>query len=420
MLQQEKIEKNNSSAINNNNFFGGGMQKNFFPPLFNQLQNNNQPASLPTFTADSFVSGNFPNFDVQYDVIGTVPKTGILFITHKAFFKFEKAVTAEEQSQFIKDFSEKVHDTWSNKHLLSLKVPGFSNYQCNVDVSISAVDKPADAHTVIDVKNELKRANVKGTTPVAGSETTHEAKMAKKDAADEPIHNVDQFDHARQVGSFNIGKTALKDCPDCEQGISEVVKIIKDIKPMDDPDQFNVAIDYVGRASSDGDEKLNRTLGEARAKSVADKVTQDASPFGIGRILTKGEEHATTEAKFRRVDVLIDDKHTTESSMESQPTAAHEFGHMINFGDEYVEETKDKELNNSIRFRGEKPRHYDDVAKMVDKAAADELYIGDNSSIMSVGGDIKRGHYAYFADALNKITAHQLPANTGGNNWKVE
>ncbi|MGF2413312.1 MAG: hypothetical protein ACQUYJ_13355, partial [Ferruginibacter sp.] len=401
-------------------FFGNNVTNNFFAPSLNPAQLTGQPASLSTFSSDHFVSGNSPNFDVHYFVNGPSPKTGTLFINHNAFFKFETKITAEEQSQFIKDFSEKVHDTWSNKHLLSLKVPGFSNYQCNVDVSISAVDKPADAHTVIDVKNELKRANVKGTTPVAGSETTHEAKMAKKDAADEPIHNVDQFDHARQVGSFNIGKTELKDCPDCEQGISEVVKIIKGIKPMDDPEQRNLSITYVGRASSDGDIKLNKELGQKRAKAVADKVEQEASPFGLAFITTKGEEHATTEAKFRRVDVLIDDKHTTESSMESQSTAAHEFGHMINFGDEYVEETKDKELNNSIRFRGEKPRHYDDVAKMVDKAAADELYIGDNSSIMSVGGDIKRGHYAYFVDALNKITAHQLPANTGGNNWKVE
>lgn len=420
MPQQQTIEKNKPSTIINNNFFGSGMKTNFFPPLINQLQNNTQPASQPTFNTDHFISGFFPNFDVQYDVEGPSPKTGTLFISHNVFYKCESKITAEECNQFKNDFVEKVHETWSGRHLLTLKIPGFSNYQCKVDVSVSEVDKPADAHTVIDVKNELKRANVKGKTPAAGSETTHEAKMAKKDAADDPLHNVDQFDFARQVGSFNIGKTELKDCPDCEKGISEVVKIIKDIKPMDDADQFNVAIDYVGRASSDGDEKLNKELGEARAKSVADKVTQDASPFGIGRILTKGEEHATQEKNFRRVDVLIDDKHTTESTMESQSTAAHEFGHMINFGDEYVEETKDKDLNNSIRFRGEKPRHYDDVAKMVDKAAADELYIGDNSSIMSVGGDVKRGHYAYFADAINKITAHQLPANASGNNWKVE
>jgi len=420
MPDKDTIEQNQPSTIRNNNFFGNNTTSNFFSPLLAPAQLTGQQPALPTFTVDSFVDGNFPNFDVQYDVTGPAPKTGTLFITHHVFFKFEAAVTATERTQFVKDFSEKVHDTWSNKHLLTLKVPGFSNYQCNVDVSIGEVDKAEDAHTVINVKNELKRANVKGKTPVAGSETTHEAKMAKKDAADEPIHNIDQFDFARQVGNFNLGKTELSDCPDCSKGIDEVVTIINGIKPMDDPTQFNVAITYVGRASSDGDKKLNKELGQKRAKAVADKVTQDASPFGIGIITTKGEEHATTEKNFRRVDVLIDDKNTVESNMESQSTAAHEFGHMINFGDEYVEETKDKEVDNSIRFRGEKPRHYDDVSKMVDKAAADELYVGDNSSIMSVGGDIKRGHYAYFVDALNKITAHQLPANTGGNNWKVE
>lgn len=420
MPQQEFQEKNKPSTIQRQNFFGSPVQKNFFPPVFETLPTETAQPVLPEFTAQSFVSGNFPNFDVQYDVDGPEPKNGILFITHKVFYKFPAGMLNEERTAFKTDFATKVHDTWSGKHKLFLHQPGFSKYSCNVDVSVSEQDKPDDAHTIIDVKEELKRANVKPKKGGLGSETTHEAKMDKKDAADTPLHGIDKFDHVRQVGSFNIGKTTLDECPKCEEGIAEVVRIIKNIKPMADPDAFNVGINYVGRASSDGDEKLNRELGEKRAQAVMERVTKEAEPNGIGVINTKGEENATTKENFRRVDVLIDDKNTIESDLEEQSTAAHEFGHMIGFSDEYVEETKDKDLNNSIRFRGDKPQHYNDVATMVDKDAADELYVSNNSSLMSVGNDVKRGHYAYFVDALNKITAHQLPPNANGNNWKVE
>jgi hypothetical protein len=99
---------------------------------------------------------------------------------------------------------------------------------------------------------------------------------------------------------------------------------------------------------------------------------------------------------------------------EPQPTtehnvAAHEAGHMFGLGDEYVEEAPPKDV--ADKFAGDKPRHYDDVENLMGTEAADELRISDSTSIMSQGGDVKRGHYVYFLEALNQLT---------GKRWSVE
>ncbi len=420
MPEKETIEKTQPSTINNNSFFGKNSSNNFFGQVFNPAQLTGQQPALPGFTTDSFVSGNFPNFDVQYVVDGPKPKTGTFFITHKVFFTFPASMDAAARTKFQTDFATIIHDTWSAKHLLTLNIPNFAPHQCAVDVSAQVVDKPADAHTTITVKDELHRPSVKGKAKEPGSETTHTGELKKTHAGTEQLNNIDHFDHARQVGDFDIGKSDLAHCPKCDEGIAEAEKIIQAIPQMDDPTVPNVSITFVGRASSDGNAQRNKELGQERAKAVFDKINSDISPFGIMLINTSGAANATLESKFRRVDVLIDDKHTDEPDLESQNQSAHEFGHMMGFGDEYVEETKDPKINNGTRFRGDKPTHYNDVVSMVDKQAADELHVMDNANIMAHGMDIKRGHYAFFADALNKITAQQLPANTNGNNWKVE
>jgi hypothetical protein len=403
-----------NTTVNNPAAFTGTKANHFFAPGILQLQSATpqQQKALPTFTADSFVSGNFPNFDVQYVVNGPKPKTGTLFITHKVFFTFPASMDAAARTKFQEDFATVIHDTWSNKHLLSLNIPNFAAHQCAVDVSAQVVDKPTDAHTTITVKDELHRPSVSPKAKQAGSETTHTGELKKTHAATEQLNDIDQFDHARQVGDFDIG------CSKCEEGIAEVEKIIQAIPDMDDPTVPNVGITFVGRASADGNAQRNKELGLERAKAVSDKITNDIHPFGIMVQNTSGATNATLESKFRRVDVLIDDKHTDQPNLESQNQSAHEFGHMIGFGDEYVEETKDPKMNNATRFRGDKPTHYNDVVSMVDKKAADELHVMDNANIMAHGMDVKRGHYAYFVDALNKITANQLPVS--GNNWKVE
>ena len=105
-------------------------------------------------------------------------------------------------------------------------------------------------------------------------------------------------------------------------------------------------------------------------------------------------------SSFRRVNVLVSSPESLKQS--DQNTAAHEFGHMMGFGDEYSNLEKDgKHLP---KVGGEKATHSDDVARLVGQDAADELIIQNSDSIMANGNAVKRGHYAYFVEALNQLT----------------
>ena len=43
--------------------------------------------------------------------------------------------------------------------------------------------------------------------------------------------------------------------------------------------------------------------------------------------------------------------------------------------------------------------------------AADELLVQDSASIMSLGSEVKMGHYVFFLERLNNMT---------GKKWKIE
>lgn len=87
----------------------------------------------------------------------------------------------------------------------------------------------------------------------------------------------------------------------------------------------------------------------------------------------------------------------------TQNTAAHEAGHMFGLGGEYVEE--DAKESVSKKFWGDKPRHYGDVEAQLGTDAAMELVDNDSGSIMSVGSDVKRGHYVPFLNSIESVTS---------------
>jgi hypothetical protein len=92
----------------------------------------------------------------------------------------------------------------------------------------------------------------------------------------------------------------------------------------------------------------------------------------------------------------------------TQNVAAHEAGHMFGLGDEYVDERPP--AGGVPKFAGDRPTHADDVGSLVDEGAAGELVVQNSGSMMSMGGDVKRGHYVYFVEAINQLT---------GKTWKV-
>jgi outer membrane protein OmpA-like peptidoglycan-associated protein len=377
-----------------------------------------EPKKLPQFEEQfMFSDENTPNFDAIYEVKGPKPSTGTLWITHKVFINYPWNMVNDKaaREEFEKDLSKSIHDGWSNKRLLRLKDPAFSEYQCNVDVNVAIVKKPADAHTIINLHKLPKdskrfRSNVR-EVPKTSAETTHIAELETRDVKEEEEHhNLNFVERVWQIHSFGYDRSDIDSLDGNGKTIlSEYQEAIKPHISEDDTKENLLdepaGMMLIGRASNQGDKEYNKKLGQKRADSVSEKIKQDAGkPDKFVQAESVGEEHATSAEKFRRVDAYLirEDKAVSQK----QNTAAHEFGHMIGFGDEYVEESGDG-VTSLPKFAGDKPTHYDDVERILGKEAADELLIRGSSSIMSSGADVKRGHYVYFVDIMNKMTGRE-------------
>jgi hypothetical protein len=118
-----------------------------------------------------------------------------------------------------------------------------------------------------------------------------------------------------------------------------------------------------------------------------------------GQARGAGEQDATDEARFQRVDVEVVNLGGGGGTV-TQNTAAHEAGHMFGLDDEY----EDTEVH---RLTGDKPEHFGDVEAELGTDAANETLAGDSGNIMSVGGQVQRGHYVPFLKGLETVTGKQ-------------
>lgn len=382
-----------------------------------------QPApALPTFTVNNFVQ-QLPNFNAHYAVVGPAPSTGTLSITHHVFLDFPKTMTNAEQTTFETGFIKSVHDGWSNKHLLTLTEPGFSNYQCNVDVNASVEAKAKDAQTVIHVerpgdKEKRFRSRVTDATRTPGSDTTHEARLDFRDPTVLKDMKLNEADFLVDVGNFDLDKADLN--PDCLAVIQKIKDFIAKIPPGKDPDDCTFFLQYTGRASAEGGAGYNKALSQRRMKAVQDEL-EGLAGFCLSVEVAAGKEETTTDPAFRHVSVGVFRVDSTKPKTAQQNVAAHEFGHMIGLGDEYIE-PKPEIPGTRVKFFGDKPTHYEGVQSLVGQDAADELKIQDSSNIMSKGNEVKRGHYVMFVAALDLMTRPEIQAATGKADakWNVK
>lgn len=388
-------------------------------------------APLPQFTfTDKFQE--FGRFDARYTPVGPVPAQGTLDIylwVHIGYEDFSTkrmkkdpyknirftqeqlkdfAWTSEEKEKFESDFMTSVQDQWSGRFKFHLVDPAFAEYRTGVQVSVITVDDPKLAHMKI---NALKVP--KGAPRFRSFVSGNEATLEKRDPSEPQKSKTTPYDMVRQIGSFGFDRHDLT--PDLISQISEVASFLKS-----DPNPDHWSLSFSGRASTQGKKSYNEKLASKRAEAVRLELFRQVGwkDEEVANYITfdKGEEHATGEAKFRRVDITVNKSSSVGSGKEvEQNVAAHEAGHMFGLGDEYIRETnllKDEEA----KFLGDKPSHYEAVDKYIGKQEANELLINQTDSIMSVGNTVKKGHYLTFLLALNKLTGRDPEKK----NWKVE
>ena len=391
-----------------------------------QVQRNGPDPALRQFDPGTAFINAGNRFDMRYDPVGPMPKNGKATVTLKINVEFKDfdrsmmrrpefrrhrwtsaqrakfAWPADRKREWVGMFSQAVADGWKEKHAFVLDEPGFEKYRAVCDVQVKHVDKAEDANTRITAQWVPPGAPRLRSSVTGGSVATLDA----RDVDEPETHRLPAVAVVRQIGPFDYNSSELT--PTVLSGIDAFKAAVRRQQEPGRPlagSPDDIFLGFTGRASSPGSIGHNKKLAEARANEVMDKVMADlAVSFGVG--MGVGEEHATDDPKFQRVDATAAKGTGPEVR---QNVAAHEAGHMFGLGDEYVEEVPPKDV--LAKFQGDPASHDADVRSTMGDEAADELLVQQGASMMSQGSEVKPGHYVYFLRALNSATGHT---------WKVE
>lgn len=384
------------------------------------------PVPLPTFKGGFKFLG--PNFDAEYVPVGPVPQVGTLQVTHKVFVEFKSFDTVKndepyknlrlskkqkedfnwtkpEETKFTADFITSIHKGWSEKHTMHLADPKFSEYRAAVKVDVVQAKDAAGAHTKI---NALKIPQGLPRYRSFVNRGDHSSNMDIRDPSEPEKDKVRDRKIVRQIKPFpNNSADASGLEPQMNELAADMKKAADPSKPPTEPFGPDALVSFLGRASSTGSKSHNDRLGQQRADAVQGRINALNGWSNVGVTATHGAENASADEEFRRVDVVVASK--TKRDVE-QNTAAHEFGHMIGLDDEYIEEKPGKD-GGKAKFFGDEPDHYAKIKELMGDEAAKETLTQNGGNIMSVGSDVKRGHYIFFLEALNNMTS---------KSWAVE
>jgi outer membrane protein OmpA-like peptidoglycan-associated protein len=172
--------------------------------------------------------------------------------------------------------------------------------------------------------------------------------------------------------------------------------------------KFDVTI--VGHASATGQKTHNQKLSETRAQNVANILTGAGAAHHKIQPSGTGQTGADASEQWRKVEIVSD---TPPGWQNMQDTTAHEFGHMIGLGDEYMGDDPTQTL----------ATHHALVAKAFGKDYADQVAKRgdtDYASVMEGGDDVRIQHYVTFWSALAEATQKAaLPdPKFGYDDWK--
>ena len=277
-----------------------------------------------------------------------------------------------------------------------LHLPGFEEVSAGLKVKLELVADEGLAHNKVTAL-KIPRGAPRFRSFVKGDAST----LDIRDPSETEEHEVTKPEFVRQVAPFELGHADLTSGTTTGQ----LDTIIGELRTLQEPgkQQFGLGEDlptvFRGRASTPGTRRANQKLATERAKNAEAYVVAQMGWAPQGQARGAGEENATDEPRFQRVDVEVINLAGAHAPVR-QNAAAHEAGHMFGLGDEY-QDLKEH------RLTGDKPSHYGDVEAELGTDAADDLLAGDSGSMMSVGGRVEPGHYVPFLRALETVTAKQ-------------
>jgi outer membrane protein OmpA-like peptidoglycan-associated protein len=303
--------------------------------------------------------------------------------------------TDDERAKFSADMVSSVQDAWSVKHRMVCTSPGFEEVSAGVRVAVELVADEARAHNKVTAL-KIPRGAPRFRSFVQGDTST----LDIRDPSETEEHQVTKPEFVRQLGPFELGHAELT-----PELTGQLDAIVGELQTLQEPGQQQHGLGedlptvFRGRASTPGTRTANKKLATERAVNAERYVEAQMGWAPQGQARGVGEENATDEARFQRVDVEVVNLAGGGVPVR-QNTAAHEAGHMFGLGDEY----EDPEAH---RLTGDQPSHFGDVESELGTDAANDLLAGDSGSIMSVGGRVDPGHYVPFLQALEGVTGKQ-------------
>lgn len=308
--------------------------------------------------------------------------------------------TEVEKTAYRQNLRANIESVWSGKHDFILQDDMLATInRARVCVRVALHDAPAPAHYQMTARKlpPAIKPHQEIRSWVARSE--HSTVLDSNDNNPDAFTAMSGSAYLRRVGPFAQGSADIT--PELDTQINTIAADIHPRYPTNLPPD-KPGVEFTGRASAEGSKVKNHELGEKRADSVGTKVIDRLRTLGTRIDLTQsrsaGEENASTDPKFQRVDVYFNPLDTRTGT---RTTTAHEAGHLFGLDDEYMEETAPYK-----RFAGDLPDHLVKVAVLMGVDAAEEMRAQDSDSIMSRGDVVRAGHYVFFLEALNALSGY--------------
>jgi hypothetical protein len=160
-------------------------------------------------------------------------------------------------------------------------------------------------------------------------------------------------------------------------------------------------VTVTGHASTTGDHESNQRIARERAQNVADYLRTHGKEIANYRIVVdaKGDEGATEDAEWQRVDIMVGDG-------RAQVTMMHETGHMFGLDDEYASPAGGFAPGAGTPGNIGAPVAHSGLAAAMGNGVPPAVSENDDN-IMSVGNVVRPQHYSTFHEALTNVTAPQ-------------